>query len=125
MYHVFLNNVKIGTTALESADPPMGVVTGKIAFIPSVSPFHLFRDHCQSHGITLNNADPTEEFIDTHTIPELHVFRTDGVEIAGQGCSISGFRDGGYEVTIIFVPYPFYAEEFPHHRRDYDERFRT
>jgi hypothetical protein len=42
MYRVFLNNEEIGTTSLESADPPMGVVSGKIAFHSSASPYRLF-----------------------------------------------------------------------------------
>ena len=96
MYRVSLNGEEIGTTSLELADPPMGVVFGKVSFHAHVSPFAFFRDYCQAHNITLNEVDPENEFIDTHVIPTLHVFRGDGVEIQGQGCYLSGFKDEGY-----------------------------
>ena len=36
-----------------------------------------------------------------------------------------GFADEGYTVTVLGVPYPFYADEFPHHRAAYDRRFES
>ena len=125
MYRVLLNNEEIGVNSLESGDPPMGVVSGKISFHPSITPFRLFLDHCRAHTVTLNSADPEFEFIDTQVIPQLRVVRTDGVEISGVGCCITGFKGEGYEVTILGIPYPFYAEEFPHHRKAYDDQFKS
>ena len=125
MYRVCLSGEEIGTTALESADPPMGCVSGVIAFCVSTSPYHLFLNHCQLHNVTVNEIDPEHEFIDTQTIPDLRVFRADGFEISGIGRCIVGFREGGYEITVLGIPYPFYAEEFPHHRRAYDESFKA
>jgi len=29
----------------------------------------------------------------------------------------------GFEISIEGIPYPFYEEEFPHHRNEYDEIF--
>lgn len=34
-----------------------------------------------------------------------------------------GFRDEGYGITILGVPYPCYGEEFPHHREAYEKQF--
>ena len=124
MYRVELDGKIVGETQLETADPPMGVVGGKISFSTSDDPYVLFRTYCQSHGIAINQDEEDIGFIDTQNIEGLKVFRADGVEIAGvPGASICGFRDDGYELTILGVPYPFYGEEFPHHRAAYDKRF--
>lgn len=123
MYRVLLNHREIGTTLLEAADPPMGVVWGAIAFSIAESPYHLFLAHCRSGNIKVNDVDEALEFIDTQVIPDLQVLRADGAEIVGVGNAITGFREGGYAVTILDISYPFYAEEFPHHRKAYDERF--
>ncbi len=63
----------------------MGVVCGKISFHSTASPYQLFLDHCQSHNVSVNEADPEFDFIDTQVIPELHVLRADGFEISGVG----------------------------------------
>ena len=30
----------------------------------------------------------------------------------------------GFEITIEGIPYPFYEEEFPHHRKAYEDMFK-
>jgi hypothetical protein len=45
-YNVFIEKDKIGTTKLEKADAPTGVVFGKIEFIFIVSGYNFFRTHC-------------------------------------------------------------------------------
>lgn len=123
MYRVLLNHREIGTTLLEAADPPMGVVWGTITFKITGSPYHLFLDHCRSANIKVNEVDEALEFIDTQAIPALQVFRANGTEIVGVGNAITGLREDGYAVTILGISYPFYAEEFPHHCKAYEERF--
>lgn len=125
VYRIHLDNEEVGTTFLESGDPPMGVVSGKISFHAPISVFDLFFNYCRTHNITVNCTDPEHEFIDTQVIPALRVFRADGTEIIGQGSCISGFKDDGYEITILGIPYPFYAEEFPLQCKAYDEQFRA
>jgi hypothetical protein len=126
MYRVELDGKMIGETEFEFADPPMGVVFGKIRFTTVDRPYSLFKDHCTSCGITINQDEEDIGLIDTPTIAGLKVFRADGIEIAGvPGASVIGFDDDGYEITILGVPYPFYEEEFPHHAKAYEERFAT
>ncbi|MFN7343784.1 MAG: hypothetical protein ACK5S4_00415 [bacterium] len=125
MYRVELNGKVIGETQLESADPPMGVVRGKVTFKIEDDPYLLIKSHCQIHGILINQDEKEIGLIDTQNIASLKVFRIDGVEIAGlPGTSICGFRDEGYEITILGVPYPFYEEEFPHHCAAYEAQFK-
>ena len=93
----------------------MGVVGGKIFFHGEVSLYELFLTHCRTRGVTVNEIDPAFEFIDTQCIPDLHVYRKDGLELLGVGAYITGMKGEGYEVTILGIPHPFYGEEFPQH----------
>ena len=123
MYRVVLDNVEIGWTQLEKADPPMGVAFGKIFFHGEASLYELFLAHCRTHDVTVNEIDPEFEFIDTQCIPDLRVYRGDGREICGVGNHITGMKGEGYDITILGIPYPFYGEEFPDHVACYESQF--
>ncbi|MCT4665418.1 MAG: hypothetical protein N4A45_09325 [Flavobacteriales bacterium] len=124
-YNILVNELLIGKTELEKADAPMGVVYGFIEFYEIKSPYLFFRDLCFENNITINTDDPEFEFIDTQIIPELKVFRNDGLEIKGIiGNAITGMKDEGYEISILGIPYPFYQDEFPHHTRKYENTFK-
>ena len=125
MYRIELEGRLVGTTRLETADPPMGVIGGKVIFSIPDSPYSFFKSYCEARRISINRDEEEVEFIDTRNIDTLKVYRDDGIEIAGiPGDSISGFQADGYYVTILGVPYPFYEEEFPHHCEAYKNRFR-
>ena len=123
-YNVFLDGQKIGTTQLEKADAPMGVVFGLIEFKAIQSPYRLFKYYCAKNKIAINLDDPKFEFIDTQVIPELKVLRQDGLEINGEaGNAVCGMKEEGYEITILGIGYPFFEEEFPHHTEAYKNQF--
>jgi hypothetical protein len=123
-YVVVLNGERIGTTELEKADAPMGVVFGLIAFDEIASPYEFFRDYCKRNDVVLNSDEPENELIDTQDIKSLSVLNEYGKEIKGEATSINGLKGEGYYVEIIGIAYPFYGEEFPHHVEAYDNQFK-
>ena len=122
-YNIFLDNEKIGTSLLEKADPPMGVVSGQIIFTEKPLTFDFLSKYCIDNGIK-TEEDAEHKFISTQTIPTLKVINETGIEIHGVGCYMEGFGSDPMEICIIGIPYPFYQEEFPHHRKAYDDQFR-
>lgn len=123
-YIVSLAGYRIGETLLESADPPMGVVSGILIFDSIESGYDLFKTHCKSAGIAVNDDIPRDKFIDTQNIPDLKVLTNIGVEIKGQATAIAGFGEGEYEIQILGIPYPFYEEQFPEHVKKYHDSFK-
>jgi hypothetical protein len=122
-YLVVLNNQCIGTTQFEKADAPMGVVMGLIVFEGVASPYQFFCNYCKNNNVSINEDDPECEAIFTQSIEGLKVFNEAGVEIKGEGVTVSGFKDEGYYIEIFGIPYPFYGEEFSHHREAYEQQF--
>jgi hypothetical protein len=123
-YRIELAGKPIGYTYFESSDAPMGVVIGKVHFEEVKSPYALFKEYCTANEIELNEDDPESEAIFTQSIDRLRVFRDDGLEIKGGGATISGFKEEGYEIDVFGIPYPFYGEEFKHHRDAYENQFK-
>jgi len=114
IYDILLDNIKIGTTALENADAPMGVVFGRINFISIQSGYAFFLEYCLKNSIDFQH-DAETRLIQTRSITGLRILDTTGYEIKGEACSISGMDDDSYEVYVEAIPFPFYNEEFQHH----------
>jgi hypothetical protein len=121
-YDIFLDDIKIGTSPLDKADAPMGVVFGHITFTEKPLTFDFFSKYCKDHGIK-TEEDAEHKFISTQTIPNLKVINKKGIEIKGVGCYIEGLGSDPMDIYIIGIPYPFYEEEFPHHRKAYNDQF--
>jgi hypothetical protein len=121
-YDVFLDNIKIGQTELEKADAPMGVVFGKINFLSITSGYDFFKEYCSKNNISFNDLSDLE-IIFTVNIPGLQIFNFIGNEIKGVSCCVSGINSEGFEIYVEGISYPFFENEFPHHVRDYHERF--
>ena len=122
IYTIFLNNVKIGTTQFEKADAPMGVVSGLIDFADSKIGYDFIKSYCIEKKIELVADYPEDKLISTKTIEGLTVVNSTGIEIKGLGNQVDGMDSEGFDIAIEGIPYPFYAEEFPHHLKNYDNK---
>jgi hypothetical protein len=123
LYNILIDKTKIGTTELEKADAPMGLVFGKINFVDIKSGYDFFKNYCSQNGIEFTNY-PEDKLILTRYIPNLRVFDENGNEIIGMGCLITGMDSDIFEISIEGIPYPFYEEEFPKHVKAYNEMFK-
>lgn len=123
IYNILLDDNKIGTTKLEHADPPMGVVMGQIDFINISSGYDFIKTYCLANSIEINTDYPDDRLISTGNIATLTVLDQNGIEIKGQGTNIEGMDSDFFQVTIWGIPYPFFEEEFPHHRKAYEDQF--
>lgn len=123
-YNIFLDDKIIGTTELEKADAPIGVVFGLIHFTNIISQYDFFKKYCLENNINLADDYPEDKLISTRTIKNLVVRNEDGIEITGLGNQISGMDDNEFEITLEGVAYPFFEEEFPHHVKAYEEQFK-
>jgi len=122
-YNIFLAGKLIGTTSFDKADAPMGVVFGKIVFNEIKMPYDFLRAYCQENEIEFEDY-PDDKLIATQTIPNLTISDAGGREIFGVANQISGMDSDMFELTILGIPYPLFREEFPHHVRAYEERFK-
>lgn len=123
-YSIHIGDFKLGTTKLEKADAPMGVVFGDINFVEQNMGYDFIKNYCESMNIELASDFPEDKLISTMTIDTLIVKNEKGIEIKGIGNQISGMDSDVYEITLLGVPYPFYEEEFPHHVKAYNEMFK-
>lgn len=124
VYDILLGNIKIGTTGFENADPPMGVVLGKISFIQDTFDYSFFKEYCLSNNIGFQD-DGDLKLIASNEIPDLHIFDVSGREIKGFAATISGMDDDEFLISVEGIPYAFYEKEFPHHFKAYQQRFKT
>jgi len=123
-YDIFLDDKIIGTTELEKADAPMGVVFGRINFANIVVDYDFIKKYCLENNIELANDYPEDKLIFTRTIESLKVRNENGIEIKGLGNQISGMNGDEFEITLEGVSYPFFEDEFPHHVKAYNDQFK-
>ena len=114
-YILELDGVNIGYTEFEYADPPMGVVHGKIIFDGIDSPYNLFRNHCEKYKIQINSDFPKEKFIDTVVIPELKILLQNGSQLPGWGAAITGMDSDEFEIQFGGIASELMQTESKHH----------
>jgi hypothetical protein len=122
-YNILFDENKIGTTKLEKADVPMGIVFGEIEFFNISSGYAFLKNYCLENKIDFTEH-PEEKLISTLHIPNLYVVDSDRKRIKGMTCSISGMDDDIFEISIEGIDYSFYEEEFPHHVKFYNDMFK-
>ncbi len=124
IYSIYIDGVLIGTTQLEKADAPMGVVFGEMKSEDKIIDYNFIKDFCKSKNIELTADYPDDKLISTKTIESLSVQNEKGIEIKGLGNEICGMDSAGFEIILVGIPYPFYEEEFPHHVKFYNDMFK-
>ena len=119
IYNILLNKQKIGATAFEKADAPMGVVFGEIIFNDDIkSGYAFFKDYCSKNRIKCTDLKE-DKIILLHDIPGLSIVNPGGRLIKGEACSISATDTDGSEIYLEGIPEKQYEEEFPHHVKEY------
>jgi hypothetical protein len=122
IYSVFLEDKLIGTTMLECADPPMGVVWGQLLNAKEYN-VEFWIGYCSKNDIYFRTI-PEIGAIQTFDIPRLKIVSPEGREVRGQSNNINGTDEEGLMVEALAVAYPFFEEEFPHHVQGYDDFFK-
>ena len=117
-YKIYIDNILIGTTKLESADPPMGVVFGTINPILKFD-YVTLKELCKTKAIKIETDYAEDQYLSTISSEVVRVVNSQQIEINGMGNQISGSDQYGYEISILGIAYPFYEEEFPHHVKEY------
>ncbi|QHS57246.1 hypothetical protein GWR56_17500 [Mucilaginibacter sp. 14171R-50] len=118
-YDILLDGLHIGTTKLERADVPMGVVFGDITFNNSQFGYDFLREYCVVNNLPFSE-DIENKVISTNNIPLLKVKNKDFELIHGLSCSISGMDGNDFEIYIIGIDSSRYQMLFPHHVNHYN-----
>lgn len=108
LYDIFFDDKLVGTTELEKADAPKGVVFGNIRFDNIISGYDFLKTYCLINNIEIITDYPDENLIATSDIPTLRVVNPNGIEIKGQEANINGMDNDVFEITILGIPYPFF-----------------
>jgi hypothetical protein len=119
-FKIFLDDKLIGTTLLEKADVPMGVVFGQIKLLDIKDGYNFFKDYCVKNAIGVTKY-PEDRFISTRHIPNLQVLCSDNTEIKGVAISVSGQGNDDFEITIEGIPHSFFISNFGHHIKKYKD----
>jgi hypothetical protein len=120
VYDILLDKIKIGSSKLEKADAPMGVVFGRIDFVGPTLGYQFFRGYCLQNQVDFTDQ-PDDKLILTRMIPNLAVYDISGYEIQGLTRTIGGMDNDCFEISVEGIAYPFYQVEFPHHVKAYQE----
>jgi len=112
-FEVKLGNEIIGFSELEGGDAPMGVAGGRLLPTPAYTSIQRYCIEHRDCWVSLPGL----------TVSEVGCAP---IECSG-GVQITDFSpelgEAGIEVHIQGVPYPCYAELFPHHVETYKKQF--
>ncbi|HLO38207.1 MAG TPA: hypothetical protein VK173_06955, partial [Lacibacter sp.] len=121
-YKIYLDEKLIGSTALEKADIPMGVLFGQILFYHIDNAYLFFKSYCLQKKIGITDEKQDQILITRH-IPYLRVIDTEDNDICGASISVAGQGPVDFEITIEGVPHNILSFKFKHHLDDYRTLF--
>jgi hypothetical protein len=124
-YTVKLYDIVIGYTQLEKADPPLGLVAGKIELENIDSGYDFFSVYCKETESLINVDYPDFKFIDAENIRGLNLFTTNDELISGKTITIRGFDSDSFEVEVIGIQKNIYESLFPAHIDAYENQFKS
>jgi hypothetical protein len=117
MFEIISDVTVIGWTQFEYGDAPMGVAFGK--FVPA----EAFAEFASGTPVSSQSSERARIWSD------LKAMSPDGVALDGATVSVALVErssvegEADIEVAAEAIPYPLYAELFPHHVADYSARF--
>ena len=118
MFKVYINDVFIGYSSLESGDPPMGVAIGK--FVPSEN-FTKFDDLA-----IRENADTRSWNNATVKTPDGETLVSDGVSLAEYDISLTPSEPDFYlQLSCLGIRSPSYETLFPDHIAKYEAQMKS
>ena len=124
-YSVKLYDVVIGYTQLEKADPPLGLVSGKIELQNLDSGYDFFSVYCKETEAQINVDYPDFKFIDAESIRGLGIFNSLDIPINGTTTTIRGFDSDSFEIEVTGIPKTEYESLFPEHNAAYENQFKA
>jgi hypothetical protein len=124
-YIVKLYDVVIGYTELEKADPPLGMVAGKMELENIDSGYDFFSVYCKETESQINVDDPDFKFIDAENIRGLNLFTASDELVSGETMTIRGFDSDSFEIEIVGIQKSTFASLFPSHIDAYENQFKS
>ena len=122
-FKILLDGKLIGTTLLEKADVPMGVVFGQIELQNIDNAYTFFKSYCLQNQIGITD-DKHDQLLTTRHIPNLKVYDSnDNSEIKGSAVYVSGQGRNDFEIAVEGVPHNIFAFKFKHHVDNYKGLF--
>ncbi|MDB9517339.1 hypothetical protein PN466_10310 [Roseofilum reptotaenium CS-1145] len=119
LYKIFINEQEIGTSLLESGDPPMGVASGLIR-LNNISIRVL-----ESRLLQIESTQSTDGVTNCHEPGVVRVIHPDGFELSGQGSVIENCLElEECYVTILGIHHEMYEKLFLHHIEKYRNNFK-
>ena len=123
-YKIHLGEQLIGTTMLEKADAPMGVVFGDINCNTEEFNYEFWIRYCQRNSIELAMNEPEQKMLSTRSIAELKVTNSESGNILQPLSNQITVMDGdSYEITLEGINSAQMISEFSHHLDEYNKRF--
>ena len=119
MFHIYHDDALIGSSALESGDPPMGIAFGQFKPTDAFAPLRKLMKP------TRDGAGKEQHH--TRYLSGLRAETADGMALVCVDVSIWEYGEAGdpfmWEANCIGIEQPPYAELFPHHVKAYEDQF--